>query len=163
MVKKKTSAVEDFFLHISQTAILPPRVTQYLPRIVNLEDELSSNDDIDHVLHHHPETFRELMDIQSAIKLHLSLEEAEYKQKYDKAIVLAKQSRIGQKLTVADVQALVFEDDPSLSSLHAKIEVLRVLVEHLKEARNLALMRKDIVIERSIDRRSLRKDEASAI
>jgi len=155
--------VKEFFAEIAaQLGSDGVKLTRHFPHLVVLEEALVENSDLDDLLQNLPVQYRDLVDLLSIVRSALSVKEVQLERLIQQSETAVRLGLGAQKATLAEVRARAVDRDPQIPDLHGKVEALKILADHLREIRTLALMRRDILLERSRDRRKAREDDRNS-
>lgn len=132
-----------------------------LLRLREIEFEISSQNDIDSALSNNMFLLRWIIDLITLVKGVSRNKEMEVESLY--AIYELKVRADYPKATISEVKSRILNDYADYVEEYQKSEDLKSFLEHLRELRQIVFMRKDVFVERSIDRRSMRKEEREAI
>lgn len=132
-----------------------------LERLREIEFEISSQNDIDSALSNNMFLLRWIIDLISLIKGVARDKEMEVESLYAGYELIVRAEF--PKATISEVKSRIVSTYDDYVEQYKKSEDLKSFLEHLRELRQIIFMRKDVFVERSIDRRSMRKDDREAV
>lgn len=132
-----------------------------LTRLKEVEFEISSQNDIDSALSNNMFLLRWIIDLITLVKGVARDKEMEVESLYAGYELIVRADY--PKATISEVKSRIVSTYDDYVEQYKKSEDLKSFLEHLRELRQIVFMRKDVFVERSIDRRSMRKEEREAV